>query len=193
MNKKIIIGISGASGISLAVEVMKGFNKEDNWEIYLIITDAAKKTIELEFEKGVNYILSLADVVCDVDDLAHSVSSGTFITEGMIVVPCSMKTVAGIAGGYSENLLLRAADVTIKQGRKLVLVPRETPLSIIHLNNMLKLAEIGVILLPPMISYYNRPQSIKEVTIHIAGKILDEFKINHIGYKRWHKLIDKEI
>ena len=104
---------------------------------------------------------------------------------GMIVIPCSMKTLAGIATGYSDNLLLRAADVTIKERRKLVLVARETPLSPIHLRNMLSLSELGVVIVPPVLSYYNKPSTVEEMTTHIVGKVLDVFQIELPGFKRW--------
>lgn len=183
--KRIIVGISGASGMPIAAEVLRGFRDEGTWEIYLVVTEHAKKTIELEYKEGIDHINALADVVCDSKDIAHNISSGTFVTEGMIVVPCSMKTLAGIANGFSENLLLRAADVTIKQRRKLVLVPRETPLSVIHLKNMLELARMDCVILPPVLTYYNAPQHISDMTVHIAGKILDEFNINMKGFTRW--------
>lgn len=183
--KRIVVGISGASGMAIAGEVLKGFREDGNWETYLVVTEHGKRTIELEYLEGIDYLYSLADVVCDPKDIAHSISSGTFQTEGMIVVPCSMKTLAGIANGFSENLLLRAADVTIKQRKKLVLVPRETPLSVIHLKNMLELAQMGCIILPPVLTYYNMPQKISDMTIHIAGKVLDEFNISLKGFSRW--------
>jgi polyprenyl P-hydroxybenzoate/phenylacrylic acid decarboxylase-like protein len=117
--------------------------------------------------------------------MAANIASGTFTTQGMVVIPCSMKTTAGIAHGYAENLLLRAADVTLKEGRKLVLVVRETPLSQIHLRNMTDLAAMGVVLMPPMLTYYNQPQSIRDMEIHIVGKVLNEFGIELPNYKRW--------
>lgn len=183
--KRIIIGISGASGIAIAIKVLRGFREDGNWETYLVVTEHGKKTIELEYKEGLDYIYSLADTVCEPENIAHSISSGTFLTKGMIVVPCSMKTLAGIANGFSENLLLRAADVTIKQKRKLVVVARETPLSVIHLKNMLELAQMGCVILPPVLTYYNMPQSILDMTVHIAGKVLDEFAISYKGYTRW--------
>ena len=185
IKRRIIIGISGASGIAIAAEVVKGFKRDGTWEIYLVVTDSAKKTAEKEYSQGIDNIYEMADVLCNPLDISHGISSGTFITEGMIVVPCSMKTLAGISNGFSDNLLLRAADVTIKQRKKLVLVTRETPLSVIHLKNMLELSKIGCVILPPMLSYYNMPKSIDDMTIHIAGKILNEFGVDLKEFVRW--------
>ena len=121
----------------------------------------------------------------DLKNIGASIASGTYRTEGMIIVPCSMKTLAGIHSGYSDNLLLRAADVTIKERRKLVLVARETPFSHIHLRNMTELAQMGAIILPPMLTYYNLPVTIQDMTNHIAGKVLDIFGIELEGFNRW--------
>ena len=127
----------------------------------------------------------LADECHDIKNIGASIASGTYKTEGMIVVPCSMKTVAGIASGYSDNLLLRAADVTLKERRKLVLVARETPFNTIHLRNMLELSQMGAIILPPMLTFYNKPQSMDDMVNHIAGKILDVFDIEYQKLCRW--------
>ena len=118
-------------------------------------------------------------------NIGAAIASGTFETEGMAVVPCSMKTLAGICHGYAENLLLRAADVTLKERRKLVLVARETPLGLVHLRNMTALAEMGVTILPPMLTYYQHPQSIEDMTTHIVGKIMREFRLEAPGFRRW--------
>lgn len=124
-------------------------------------------------------------MVYDINDISAAPASGTFRTIGMIIVPCSMKTAAGICYGYSDNLLLRAADVTIKERRKLVLVARECPLSTIHLRNMLVLSQMGVEIVPPMLSYYNHPKKLEDCTNHIVGKILDRFDIDSPYFKRW--------
>jgi len=131
-------------------------------------------------------VRALADVVYENDDLGASIASGTFETDGMIIVPCSMKTVAGIACGYTDNLLLRAADVMLKEQRKLVLAVRETPFSPIHLENMLKLSRIpGVSILPLMLTYYNHPATIEDMERHIVGKLLQRFGIEAEGFRRW--------
>lgn len=155
------------------------------YESHLVISNSAKRTMELETELHLEDMISLADIVYDIDDIGASIASGTFRIDGMVVVPCSMKTVAGIACGYAENLLLRAADVTIKERKKLVLVVRESPLSQIHLKNMLYLAEMGVVITPPLVAYYNKPKSLEEVSKQIACRILDNFGIELNDYKRW--------
>lgn len=184
--KRIIIGISGASGAPLAVEVLRALQKLPDWETHLTITLGAEKTIAQETSLSIEYVHSLADVYHDIHNIGACIASGTFQTEGMIVVPCSMKTVSGIATGYSENLLLRAADVVLKERRKLVLVARETPLNSIHLRNLLSLSDMGVTIIPPMLTYYNSPTSVEDITRHIAGKILDQFNISYDGMCRWN-------
>ena len=143
------------------------------------------KTLAYESSLSLEDVCHLADQVYPLDDVAASVSSGTFRTEGMVIIPCSMKTLAGIACGYSDNLLLRAADVTLKERRKLVLVTRETPLSQIHLRNMLSLTQTGAVILPPMLTYYNNPQTIEDMTRHIVGKVMAEFGLEHPKFHRW--------
>lgn len=183
--KRVIVGVSGATGSCLAAAVLRGLKEAGDWEIHLIVTDAAKRTIELEYEPGLKELESFSDVVCDPYDLANGVASGSFKAEGMIVVPCSMKTLAGIASGYSNNLLLRAADVTLKERRRLVLAPRESPISTIHCRNMLELSQMGCILVPPMLSYYNKPTTVQEMTDHVAYRILDAFGVPTDAMRRW--------
>lgn len=183
--KRIIIGITGASGAPIALELLKALKEMNEVEIHLVCTKAGKRTLLQETNITLKDIENFADVVYENDSLGASIASGTFKTEGMIVVPCSMKTLAGLATGYSDNLLLRAADVAIKERRKLVLVARECPLSSIHLNNMLKLANMGVIIIPPVLSFYNNPVTIHDVTSHIVGKVLDQFGFEYDGFKRW--------
>ena len=142
---------------------------------------AASQESEISMEE----ICALADVVYENDNIGASIASGTFKTMGMVVVPCSMKTAAGIHSGYSDNLLLRAADVTLKEQRKLVLVPRECPLSPIHLRNLYELSMMGVQILPPVLSYYQHPQTVRDCTLHMAGKILDQFGIEIEEFQRW--------
>ncbi|MBP2656534.1 MAG: aromatic acid decarboxylase [Firmicutes bacterium] len=183
--KRLVIGMSGASGVPIAVGLLKEMKKRPDWETHLVITSGAQKTIEQETPLSRVEIEALVTKCYSMDDIGASIASGTFQTEGMVVVPCSMKTVSGIANGFSQNLLLRAADVTIKEGRKLVLVARETPLSPIHLDNMLALARLGVRILPPMLTYYNKPASIEDMTRHIVGKITDAFRIETEEFQRW--------
>ena len=186
MKKRIIVGISGASGIPIAVEVLKQLKNVPEIETHLIYTRGAEMTIPLETESSLGDIINLADVVHDNANIGAGPASGTFRTMGMIVVPCSMKTLAGIVSGYSDNLLLRAADVTLKERRKLVLVTRECPLGTIHLRNMYEASQLGAVILPPVLSYYNHPASLEDCTRHIAGKILDQFELEPEGMKRWN-------
>ncbi len=185
MKKKIVVALSGASGAPLAVELLKTLAETPSWETHLVMSSSFRKTLEIETVLTPGDLHVLADKIYDNTDIGGSIASGTFKTDGMIVVPCSMKTLSGIASGYSDNLILRAADVTIKERRKLVLVVRESPLSSIHLRNMLLLAQLGVIIMPPMLTYYNLPTEISQITQHITGKILNEFNINMPGFKRW--------
>ena len=189
--KKLIIGISGASGAMLGARMLKVLGEMPEVETHLVISDNALLTIEQEMNTDPQTIKSLADVCYDINDLAADISSGSFKTDGMIVIPCSMKTLAGIANGYSENLLLRAADVTIKEGRKLVVVPREAPFSRIHLKNMLELSECGASIVPPVMTFYSGQENAEEMADHIIGKILDQFGIESDGFRRWKEITEK--
>lgn len=183
---RLIIGISGASGMPIAIGVLKALRELDDWQSCLVISGGGEKTIEMETEYSVEEVKALADEVYDNTNIGASIASGTFKTEGMVVVPCSMKTLAGIACGYSDNLLLRAADVVLKERRKLVLVARETPLNTIHLKNMLSLSQMGAIIMPPMQTYYNKPESVEDMVNHIVGKILDVYGIDFKSFRRWN-------
>jgi len=183
--KRLIVGISGASGAEIGIQLLQAMQRQPEWETHLVISEGARRTIRLETTYSVEQVKALAAHCHSLDDIGAGIASGTFKTEGMVVAPCSMKTVAGIAHGYSQNLLLRAADVVIKERRKLVLVARESPLSSVHLNNLLILANAGVVILPPVLTYYHRPTTIQDMTAHIVGKILDVFGIEFAGFKRW--------
>ncbi|WP_411681716.1 UbiX family flavin prenyltransferase [Clostridium thailandense] len=183
--KRLVIGMSGASGAPLGIELLKIVREHPEWETHLVISKGAEETIIQETAYEPREVMNLADKVYSIKDIGASIASGTFKTEGMIIVPCSMKTVAGIVCGYSDNLLLRAADVTIKERRNLVIVARECPLSTIHLRNMLSLSELGATIMPPMITYYNKPTSMEDLNRHIIGKILDRFGIQVNGFRRW--------
>ncbi len=183
--KRLVIGMSGASGAPLGIELLKVVGEYPEWETHLVISKGAEETIIQETEYEPREVMNLADKVYSIKDIGASIASGTFKTEGMIIVPCSMKTVAGIVCGYSDNLLLRAADVTIKERRNLVIVARECPLSTIHLRNMLSLSELGATIMPSMITYYNKPISMEDLNRHIIGKILDRFGIEVNGFSRW--------
>ncbi len=183
--KRLVVGLSGASGANLAIVLLEMMQQQPEWETHLVVSSGAKRTIELEVPETLAQVEAMATRVYNLNDIGANIASGTFKTEGMVVIPCSMKTTAGIANGYSENLLLRAADVTLKERRKLVIVVRETPLNQIHLRNMSTLASMGVILMPPMMTHYNKPQTIRDMEIHIVGKVLNEFGIDLPDFKRW--------
>ena len=181
---KLIIGITGSTGVIYGVRLLEVL-KEKNIQTHLIITEWAKKCLAIETSFTVDYVKSLATSVSDETNMAASVSSGTHKIDGMIVSPCSMKTLSSIAVGYDETLIARAAGVTLKESRKLVLVTRETPLTAINLENMLKLARLGVVILPPVPGFYTKPKTIDEIVEHTVGKCLDQFNIAHNLYKRW--------
>lgn len=181
---KIVIGFSGASGIIYGIRLLEILHSI-NIQTYLIISEWAKKNIEIETDKTLEYIKSLSSVNYDNFKLDASVSSGSFLHDGMVIVPCSMKSLSSIANGYDDTLISRAASVTLKESRKLIIVPRETPLSRIHLENMIKLQEAGAIILPAMPGFYHKPSTIDEIIDHLVGKILDQLKIEHDMFKRW--------
>ena len=165
--------------------LLRAMQEFPEWETHVVYSESFLRTLALETDCREEEFRTLCDRVYDVHDMAAAISSGTFSTEGMLIVPCSMKTLAGIACGYSDNLLLRAADVTLKERRKLVLVTRESPLSTIHLRNMLTLSEMGATILPPMLTYYHQPKTVDDMTRHIVGKALSEFGLELPGYCRW--------
>ena len=184
--RRIIIGMSGASGAPLAIELLIQLKNIENIETHLVISRGAELTIAQETDMSLEEVRVLADVVYENHEIGAAVASGSFKTMGMIVIPCSMKTLAGIVSGYSDSLLLRAADVVLKEHRKLVLVPRETPFSQIHLRNLYEAGQAGAIVIPPMLTYYNHPKTVEDATRHIVGKILDQFDIEGEAYIRWN-------
>ncbi len=181
---KIVIGFSGASGIIYGIRLLEILHSI-NIQTYLIISEWAKKNIEIETDKTLEYVKSLSSVNYDNFRLDASVASGSFLHDGMVIVPCSMKSLSSIANGYDDTLISRAASVTLKESRKLIIVPRETPLSRIHLENMVRLQEAGAIILPAMPGFYHKPSTIEEIIDHLVGKILDQLNIKHDLFKRW--------
>lgn len=181
---RLIVAITGASGVNYGRRLLEVLHKK-NVETHLIISQTAKKVIKHELDVAEKDVENLADCVYEADDWGSPVVSGSFQNDGMVIIPCSMKTLAGIAHGYSDNVILRAADVMLKEKRKLVLVPRETPLNAIHLRNMLELAENGVHIVPAMPAYYHKPKSIDDLVGFVVGKVLDILGIEHMLYRRW--------
>ncbi len=180
----ITVGITGSTGIAYAVRFLEQLSKA-NVDSHLIMSDWAKKCLSLETNHSFESVKSLATHYSDDSNMASSVSSGTHKSDGMIVIPCSMKTLSAISTGYDNTLIARAAGVTIKESRKLVLVTRETPLSAIHLENMLKLSRLGIVILPPVPGFYTKPNTIDDIINHTVGKCLDQFNIDHDLYRRW--------
>jgi len=184
---RLVVAITGASGVVYGKRLLE-LLRSKNIETHLIISQAAEKIIEHELDMAKKTLENLANYVYEVNDWNSPIVSGSFKTDGMVIAPCSMKTLAGIANGYSDNVILRAADVTLKEKRKLILVPRETPLNVIHLRNMLDLAKQGVLIVPAMPAYYHKPKSIEALVDYVVGKILDLLGIKHTLYKRWQEI-----
>jgi 4-hydroxy-3-polyprenylbenzoate decarboxylase len=181
---RVIVGITGASGVVYSKRLLEILN-ELNIDTHLVISRAGYLVIKRELKMDVVDLKKLATVIYDNEDLMAPISSGSFDVDAMIVIPASMKTISSISVGISSNLITRAADVQIKENRKLILVPRETPLNAIHLENLAKLAKLGVTILPAMPGFYHDPESIESIVDFIVGKILDQLKIDHNLYKRW--------
>lgn len=181
---RMIVGISGASGVIYGVRLLKALQKLPV-ETHLVMTRTAEVTLAHETDLKVSDVRRLADVAYRIDDLAAAVSSGSFRTTGMIVAPCSMRSLGEIAHGITSNLLTRAADVVLKERRKLVLVARETPLHAIHLRNMATLSDMGAIIAPPMPAFYNRPKTLDDIVNHTVGRLLDLFDLDTGTVKRW--------
>ncbi len=185
ISMRLVVGISGASGSLLGYHLLRALREFSQVETQLIITEGARETLAWETELTVEDFTALADVVYDNRNLAASVSSGSYPTDGMIIVPCSMKTVAGIVAGFTDNLLLRAADVCLKEDRRLVLVPREMPLSRIHLRNLKEAADYGCTIVPPMLTFYNGADSLEKQMDHIVGKVLSLFGLTYNKFMPW--------
>jgi 4-hydroxy-3-polyprenylbenzoate decarboxylase len=181
---RLIVGITGATGAILGVRLLEAL-KDCDVESHLVISNWARKTIEHETAYTVKQVCAMANVYHNSTNMAAEISSGSFITQGMVVIPCSMRTLGSIANGYGEHLVHRAADVVLKERRRLVLVARESPLSELHLENMLKLARMGVTIIPPMPAFYNHPKSIDDIVDHIVARVLDQFGIAVPFAKRW--------
>lgn len=182
--KRLVVGISGASGVIYGVRLLEALRPLPV-ETHLVMTRTAEVTLAHETDLKVSDVRRLADVAYKIDDLAAAISSGSFRTMGMVVVPCSMRSLGEIAHGITSNLLTRAADVMLKEHCRLVLVARETPVHTIHLRNMLTLSEMGVVIAPAMPAFYNRPKSLDDVVDHTVGRVLDLFDIDTGKVKRW--------
>jgi polyprenyl P-hydroxybenzoate/phenylacrylic acid decarboxylase-like protein len=183
--QRLIIGVSGSSAPQLGWAVLQALHRQPDVETHLVVSRGADTTIQFEMGAERADFEALADVSYDPDDLGAAISSGSFRTIGMVVVPCSMKTLAAIAAGTSTDLLSRAADVCLKERRRLVLVTRETPLNLIHIRNMETATLAGATVLPPTPAFYHRPETINDLLAQTTGKILDQFDIDHQLFQRW--------
>lgn len=181
---RIVVGISGASGAIYGVRTLEVLRRL-GVESHLVLSDTAGQTIEYETDYRLDDVLPMATKVYSIKDMAAAISSGSFKTDGMVVAPCSIKTLSGIANSYNENLLTRAADVSLKERRKLVLVVRETPLHLGHLRLMTSVTEMGAVLLPPVPSFYHKPKTLDDIVNQTIGKVLDQFGLDASLFKRW--------
>ena len=183
--KRIIIGISGASGSIYGIDLIKKLHVMPDIEVHLVMSDWAKENIKLETDYQPEDIVQMADYVYDDNNMGATISSGSFKVDAMVIAPASMKTVAGIAVGFDNDLIIRTASVMLKEQRKLILVPRETPLSVIHLENLTKLSKLGVRIIPPIPAFYNHPKTIQDIIDHQSMKVLDSLGIDNEVGKRW--------
>ncbi len=183
--RRLIVGLTGSSGPQLGVRLLEVLRDRQDIETHLILSAGSAESLRLEMDRTPDSVAKLADTCYDVHDLAAAVSSGSFVTTGMVIMPCSMRTLGAIAAGITGDLISRAADVCLKERRPLVLVPRETPLNLIHLRNMETLILAGATILPPVPAFYHRPATITDLVDHIVGKVLDQLGIEHDLFRRW--------
>ena len=183
-SKKIIVGMTGASGSIFGLRLLEALNESDI-ETHVIASKWAQRTMEHETSYTLDNLKNLADVYYGPGDMGAQISSGSYVTEGMVVVPCSARSVAAIASGFGEHLVHRAADVILKERRPLVLVVRETPMNAIHLENLLKLSQMGVTILPPVPAFYNHPKTLDDIINHVVVRVLDQFRIDTSFSGRW--------
>lgn len=189
---RIVVGVTGASGVIMSRYLLKALKSVDNCEVHLVVSEGARKTWELETGLPLSTLLNLADHVHDNKNQAASIASGSFVTDGMIIMPCSMKSLAGIVCGYADDLIQRSADVCLKEGRKVVLVPREMPFGKVHLRNLLHASDLGCVIVPPVLTFYNHPETIEDQISHITGKILLQFGLRQEGFRPWNGTIGKK-
>jgi 4-hydroxy-3-polyprenylbenzoate decarboxylase len=188
----MIVGITGASGAIYGIRLLEVLSSIKDVETHLIVSEAAEAIIKYETGRRIEDVKALASFSYDIRDMAAQISSGSFKTDGMIVAPCTVKTMSALANSYSENLLIRVGDVTIKERRKLLLLVRETPLHLGHLRNMERLCEMGAIIMPPAPAFYYKPQTIQDIVDHTVGKMLDLFGIEHTLFQRWSGMAKQE-
>jgi 4-hydroxy-3-polyprenylbenzoate decarboxylase len=183
MQKRIIIGMTGASGVQYGIRLVEVLN--GNAETYLVLSEQARALIEYETDVNVDSLIKKATFHYSDDDFMSPIASGSFKWDAMVIVPCTMKTLSSVANGFADTLIGRAADVTIKEGRKLILVPREMPLSLIHLENMVKAQKAGCVVMPACPGFYNKPKTIDDLVDNVVGRILDQVGIDNDIFQRW--------
>ena len=188
VKKRLIVGITGATGAIYGLALLRALKQTPGWESHLVLTDAGVLNVWHEHKMKRKAVEALADFAYHPKDIAATIASGSFVTEGMVIAPCSMKTLAGVAHAYADDLVSRAADVILKDRRRLVLVPRETPLNLAHLRNMVAVTEMGGIIMPPMPAFYARPKTLDDLVAHTVGRILDLFGVRTTKVKRWQGL-----
>ena len=188
----LIIGITGASGAIYGIRLLEVLSASKEVETHLIISEAGEKIIRYETDWGLEQIRALADVCYDINDIGARLSSGSFKRDGMVIAPCSMKTLSALANSYADNLIARAGDITLKERKRLVLLARETPLHLGYLRNMVKLTEMGAVVFPPVPAFYHKPKTIQDLVDHTVGKVLDIFDIQHELFPRWGGLASKD-
>jgi 4-hydroxy-3-polyprenylbenzoate decarboxylase len=181
----LVVGITGASGAIYGIRLLEVLSSTKNVETHLIVSEPAEAIIKYETARSIEDVKELASFSYDIRDIGAQIASGSFKTDGMIVAPCTVKTMSAIANSYSENLLVRVGDVTLKERRQLLLLVRETPLHIGHLRNMERLCEMGAIIMPPAPAFYHKPQTIQDIVDYTVGKMLDLFGIEHTLFRRW--------
>ena len=184
--KRLVIAMTGATGAIYGVRMLQVLRQQPDWETHLVISSAGLVNLKFELDMSRAALYELADVTHGIDDIASCIASGSFKTEGVVIAPCSMKTLAAVAHGFGDNLISRAADVALKERRKTVLVPRETPLNLAHIRNMASVTEMGGIIFPPMPAFYNKSDSVRAMVDEGVGRILDMFGVDATGlYKPW--------
>ncbi len=188
MKKRLIVGITGATGAIYGIALLRALKEIAGWESHLVLTDAGALNVWHEHKMKRKEVERLADYAYHPKDIAATISSGSFITEGMVIAPCSMKTLAAVAHAHADDLVSRAADVVLKERRRLVLVPRETPLNLAHLRNMVAVTEMGGIIMPPMPAFYAMPKTLDDLVAHTVGRMLDLFGVRTTRVKRWQGL-----
>lgn len=183
--RRLIVAMTGATGSIYGLRLLESLHALGGWETHLIVSDAGMLNVWQEYRLARKDIVKLADVVHNVRDVGASIASGSFITVGMVVAPCSMKTLAAVAHAFADNLITRAADVVLKERRRLVLITREAPLNLAHIRNMAAVTEMGGVIFPPVPAFYSRAKTIDDLVNHTVGRVLDLFGVEHEAIKRW--------